>query len=82
MKGSSTNRKSEKKKNSVLKDVNFLEILKEKGKKFISIDNFEKENFLLGTSYLGKIRIQFEWSVLNKHGVKQIYVHSSQFSLV
>ena len=45
MKGSTINRKSEnKKKNNILKDLNFLEIQKENEKKLINIDNFVKES--------------------------------------
>ena len=45
MKGSTTNRKSvNKKKNNILKDVNFLEIQRENDKKLINIDNFVKES--------------------------------------
>ena len=44
MKGSTINRKSEKK--LILKDVNFLEIQKEKGKKLVRIDNFVNKNLL------------------------------------
>jgi hypothetical protein len=45
LKGSTTNRKSvNKKKNNILKDVNFLEIQRENDKKLINIDNFVKES--------------------------------------
>ncbi len=44
MKGSTINRKSEKK--LILKDVNFLEIQKEKGKKLVRIDDFVNKNLL------------------------------------
>jgi hypothetical protein len=42
LKGSTINRKSEKK--LILKDVNFLEIQKEKGKKLVRIDDFVNKN--------------------------------------
>jgi hypothetical protein len=44
LKGSTINRKSEKK--LILKDVNFLEIQKEKGKKLVRIDDFVNKNLL------------------------------------
>ena len=45
MKGSTINRKSSENK-LILKDVNFLEIQKEEGKKLVRIDDFVNKNLL------------------------------------